>query len=337
MRIALDAMGGDYAPDPNIDGALQALQEFPDLEIVLVGDLPTLEPLLQKRGAIPERLSLQAADGWVEMDEKPTDALRRKPDCSIAVCWQLMASKEVDGLVSAGHTGAVVAAGLRTRLFLPGVKRPGIAVALPTLKGKAVLMDVGANPAARADHLAQYGVMGSIYAREFLGIDQPRVGLMNIGSEDGKGTDLVRDAHTLCSDSTFADRFQGNVEGRDLYAGNTDVVICEGFVGNVLLKAAEGMADMLMKTVVETVLGSLDAEKPQALAAFKSLNKRFDYSEEGGAPLLGIDGICIISHGSSNSRSIFNALRVSRTLHCRGINEKIVEELARDVSAAKMV
>ena len=174
--------------------------------------------------------------------------------------------------------------------------------------------------------------MGSIYAREFLGIERPTVGLMNIGSEDGKGTDDVRDSHGLFLKSPFRDRFIGNVEGRDLYQGGADVVICEGFVGNVLLKAAEGMVDMLMRTVSAEVLGALDVERPRAVEAFKVLGRRFEYHEAGGAPLLGVDGIAIICHGSSNSRSIFNALRVASTLKSRRINEQIVDELAAEPS-----
>lgn len=333
MRIALDAMGGDFGPQPNFDGAIAALNENPNLQVTLVGDASTLEPLVAGSGISPERLSLKAADGWVEMGEKPVESLRKKPNCSIIVCWQLMATQAVDAVVSAGHTGAVVAAGLRTRLFLKGIKRPGIAVALPTTKGKTVLMDVGANPGARPEHLVQYGTMGSIYARELLGIERPTVGLMNIGTEDSKGTDDVRDTHALFSESPFRDRFVGNVEGRDLYQGGADVVICEGFVGNVLLKAAEGMVDMLMKTVSAEVLGSLNQERPQAMDAFKTLGKRFEYHEAGGAPLLGVDGIAIICHGASNSRSIYNALRVATTLKDRRINEQIVAELALQPSA----
>jgi glycerol-3-phosphate acyltransferase PlsX len=328
MRIALDAMGGDFGPQPNFDGAMAALRENPDLQVTLVGDASMLEPLVKASGFGVDRLVFRPAEGWVEMGEKPVDALRKKPNCSIIACWQLMATKAVDAVVSAGHTGAVVAAGLRTRLFLKGVKRPGIAVALPTTKGKTVLMDVGANPGARPEHLVQYGTMGSIYARELLGVERPTVGLMNIGSEDGKGTDDVRDSHALFSKSPFRDRFIGNVEGRDLYQGGADVVICEGFVGNVLLKAAEGMVDMLMRTVSEEVLGALNQERPQALDAFRTLGKRFEYHEAGGAPLLGVDGIAIICHGSSNSRSIFNALRVATTLKSRKINEQIVAELS---------
>lgn len=334
MRIALDAMGGDFGVSPNLDGAIAALKDNPDLQVTLVGDAPILEAAIAKSGYSGDRLRIQPADGWVEMEEKPIDALRKKPNCSITVCWQQMATQQVDAVVSAGHTGAVVAAGLRTRLFLKGIKRPGIAVALPTTKGKTILMDVGANPGARPEHLVQYGIMGSIYAREMFGIDQPSVGLMNIGSEDGKGTDVVRDSHALFTQSVVSDKFIGNVEGRDLYNGAADVVITEGFVGNVLLKAAEGLADMMMKTVFAEVMGALNAEKALATQAFQTLKKRFEYHETGGAPLLGVQGISIICHGASEARSIQNALRLATTLKARRLNEQIVEALEREPSTA---
>lgn len=330
MRIALDAMGGDFAPEPNIDGAIAAVKADPDLDVLLVGDRPRLEGLLDKSGYAGGRLVVKEADGWVGMEEKPTDALRKKPNCSIAVCWQLMATKEVDAVVSAGHTGAVVAAGLRTRLFLKNVKRPGIAVALPTMAGRAVLMDIGANPAARPEHLYQYGVMGSIYAREFLRVAEPRVGLMNIGSEEGKGTDLYRETHTLLAASKLKDRYVGNVEGRGLYQGEADVLVCEGFVGNVVLKVSEGIADFLVKVIAKELIGSLesDAEKEKAKHAFTRLNDRFHYKGTGGAPLLGIDGICMICHGSSDATSITNALKAATAIEHRHINAQIVEALA---------
>lgn len=328
MRIALDAMGGDFAAEPNVEGAIAAVAADPDLEIALVGDVPTLERELVKRGHNGRGLKVIAAEGVAGMDEKPTEALLKKPNCSIAVCWKLMAGKEVDAVVSAGSTGAVVAAGLRTRLFLKGVKRPGIAVTLPTLKGHAVLLDVGANPAAKPEHLLQYGVMGSVYAREMLGVQNPSIGLMNIGSEDGKGNELVRDTHTLLSDSSLKDHYRGNVEGRGLYQGEADVLVCEGFVGNVVLKVSEGMAEMMLRKVATEVLERLTHERPTAHAAFQDIGRKYSYHESGGAPLLGVDGICIICHGSSNGRSIYNALRVAKTFQDRRINPQIVELLA---------
>jgi len=328
MRIALDAMGGDFAPDPNVEGAIAAVAENPDLEILLVGDPGLLEKQLVKAGYSGKAIAILASEGVAGMDEKPTEALLKKPRCSIALCWKMMAGKEVDAVVSAGSTGAVVAAGLRTRLFLKGVKRPGIAVTLPTLRGHSVLLDVGANPAARAEHLLQYAAMGAVYAREVLGIEAPRVGLMNIGSEDGKGNELVRDTHALLIKSSIRDRYIGNVEGRGLYQGEADVLVCEGFVGNVVLKVSEGMAEMMLRKLSQDVTEQLNEEKHLAGAAFQSIAKRYSYHESGGAPLLGVDGICMICHGSSNSRSIYNALRRAVAFQNRRINPQIVAELA---------
>jgi len=328
MRIALDAMGGDFAPDPNIEGALDALERQPDLQISLVGDKEQLEKQFTDRGIADDRIQIVAAEGVVGMDEKPTEALRKKPNSSISVCWQLMAGEKVDAVVSAGNTGAVVAAGLRTRLFLKGIKRPGIAVALPTAKGRSILIDVGANPAARAEHLCQYAIMGSIYAQNVLGIDNPTIGLMNIGSEDSKGTDLYRETHQALSQGSMKDRYVGNVEGRGLYQGEADVLVCEGFVGNVVLKVSEGMAQFMLKALSEAVLSQLDVERQQAGAAFKQIGRSYQHNEEGGAPLLGIDGICIICHGSSDARAISNAIKVSTTFKDRQINTQITEALS---------
>ncbi len=330
MRIALDAMGGDDAPAPNVDGAITALKDNDKLEVLLVGDQPLLEDLVNQSGYNGDRLEVVPAEGFVGMEEKPTDALRKKPNCSIANCWRSMAAREVDAVVSAGNTGAVVAAGLRTRLFIKGVKRPGIAVLLPTMKGQSVLMDVGANPAARAEHLYQYGVMGAIYAHDMLGIDDPKVGLMNIGSEDGKGNELYRDAHAFIMQSDLKDRFIGNVEGRGLYQGEADVLVCEGFVGNVVLKVSEGMADFMMRKIAGAVLPKLSDEREKAENAFKDLTRQYQYREAGGAPLLGIDGICIICHGSSDAHSITNALKMATLLKNRKINSRIAESLAKN-------
>lgn len=329
MRVALDAMGGDDAPKPNIEGAIAALQADPALEIVLVGPQDQIEAEIEASGYNGDRLSIVHASQVVGMEEKPTEAMRQKPDSSISICWKLMAAREVDAIVSAGNTGAVVASGLKTRLFLKSVKRPGIAVTLPTTAGHAVLMDVGANPSARPSHLYQYAIMGEIYAREVLRIETPKIGLINIGSEDAKGNDLYRETFQLLNESPLKNSFVGNVEGRGLYQGEADVLICEGFVGNVVLKVSEGMADFLMQAASKQILGSLEAERDQAKQAFQDLGKRFRYHEIGGAPLLGIDGICIICHGSSDAHSISNALRGSAMFKDRGINSQIAEHLAQ--------
>ena len=328
MRIALDAMGGDDGLRPNLQGALAAVADNADLEVVLVGDEAAIKDELNAVGHSGNGISVSAAEGVVGMEEKPTEALRKKPNSSIAVCWRMMAGRDVDAVVSAGNTGAVVAAGLRTRLFLKGVKRPGIAVVLPTARGRSVLMDVGANPAARPEHLFQYGVMGAVYAREMLGIEKPRIGLMNIGSEDGKGNDLYRLAHEFLSQSFLKESYIGNIEGRGLYEGAADVLICEGFVGNVVLKVSEGMAEFVMSSVAEMLLPELSAERDVATRVLRELGRRYQYSEHGGAPLLGIDGISIICHGSSDARSISNALIFAKSLKHRGINSQIVEQLS---------
>ncbi|MCH2213335.1 MAG: phosphate acyltransferase PlsX [Fuerstiella sp.] len=328
MRIALDAMGGDFAPIPNVQGAMQAIGQNKDLTVILVGDQSTLESYLDSQGLTSDRIFIVGSDGVVGMDEKPTVALREKPNCSIARCWKLMAGGEADAVVSAGNTGAVVAAGLRTRLFLKGVKRPGIAVTLPTRRGASVLLDVGANPDARPEHLLQYGVMGSIYAREFLGAGEPLVGLMNIGSEDGKGNDLYRETHQRLSVSRLSDRYVGNVEGRGLYQGEADVLLCEGFVGNIILKVSEGIASFMMQSLAESLLAELKDERERAGAVLSELGRRYRYQEAGGAPLLGIDGTCIICHGSSDADSVANALLMAVDMDAHNINSQIVEQLA---------
>jgi phosphate acyltransferase len=330
MRIALDAMGGDHGPQPNVEGAIAALREQSHLSVVLVGDRAEIEAQLEKAGYSDDRLTIEESDGVAEMHEKPVEALRKKPNCSIAVCWKLMAAKSVGAIVSAGSTGAVVASGLRTRLFLKGVKRPGIAVTLPTLKGRSVLVDVGANPAARPEHLYQYGVMGAIYAQEMLGIENPRIGLMNIGSEEGKGNELYRETHQLLTKSQLGSRYVGNVEGRGLYQGEADVLICEGFVGNVVLKVSEGMADFLFKAITPAVVSRLDVERDMALAAFKDVGRSYQYNEHGGAPLLGIDGTCMICHGSSDARAISQALKATLAIQNRDINGQIMAQLAEE-------
>jgi glycerol-3-phosphate acyltransferase PlsX len=334
MRIALDAMGGDYAPGPIVQGACEAVDALPGIEVVLVGDRDKIEAELGAASSRPAALQVFHCTQSVGMEEKPTEALRRKRDSSVVRCWELMAAREVDAVVSAGNTGAVVAAGLRTKLFLKGVKRPGIAIVFPSLRGPCVLLDVGANPSCKPEHLYQYGVMGSIYAHHILGVATPTVGLMNIGAEDIKGNELVRETHALFEASHLAGQYKGNVEGGDLHRGASDVVVCDGFVGNVVLKVCEGVLEMLLKTTAQEVLGRLNGERHLAQAAFSELAQRYDYSEFGGAPLLGIDGICIICHGTSGSRAIRNALKVATTFANRQLNTLIVEELQKTSSQA---
>jgi phosphate acyltransferase len=329
MRIALDAFGGDHGPQPNVAGAVAALAAAPDLSVTLVGDKAQIEPLLAAVGSYPaDRLDIHHCTEAVGMNEKPVDGLRKKPDNSISHCWKLMATKKVDGLVSAGNTGAVVGAGLFTRKFLKGIRKPGIAALMPSGAGKCVLLDVGANVFPKPSHLLQYGVMGSVFAKHMLGIEKPRIGLMNVGEEEGKGHDLVQKTYDLFRKSPLSDRFVGNVEGRDVHKGTIDVIVTDGFVGNVLLKHAEGVSEFVLGAVAKGVIGGLSVEQELAGKLLKQLVAKFHYSATGGAPLLGIDGVCIICHGSSDERAIANALGVAAQEARVKLNEKIVEELA---------
>jgi phosphate acyltransferase len=329
MRIALDAMGGDHGPTPNVVGAVAALSAAPDLSVVLVGDKAQLDPLLAAHPHPADRLEVFHAADVVGMNEKPVEALRKKPDNSIARCWQLLATKKVDGLVSAGNTGAVVGAGVFTRKFLKGIRKPGIAAVMPTVTGgKCVILDVGANVFPKASHLLHYGVMGAVFAKHMLGIDTPRIGLMNVGEEEGKGHELVQSAFDLFRKSPLNDRFIGNVEGRDVHKGTVDVIVTDGFNGNVILKHAEGMFEFMIKLVGHSVIGQLQAEKELGAKLLTKLVDKFHHSSTGGAPLLGVDGCCIICHGSSDDRSIANALGAAAQEIRVKLNEKIVEELA---------
>src|SRR5579872_1819803 len=235
MWIALDAMGGDHAPEPIVAGAVQAVAAEPQLSVLLVGDQARVEPLLAGAAA-RDRLPVFHCSQAVGMEESPVVALRKKPDNSISRCWQLLAQRKVEGIVSAGNTGAMVAGGLFLKRFLPNVRRPGIAAVMPSLRGPCVLIDVGANINPKPEHLFQYGVMGSIFARHILNRPQPRIGLMNVGSEEQKGHDLAKETHALFNASPLRDQFVGNIEGRDINKGVCDVVVTDGFVGNVVLK-----------------------------------------------------------------------------------------------------
>ncbi len=327
MRIALDAMGGDYAPAPIVAGAVQAVTEDPQLQVVLVGDQAQIEACLQQENAPRDRLEVFHSSQVITMEEAPVVALRKKPDNSISRCWQLLAERKVDAIVSAGNTGAMVAGGLRLKRFLKNVRRPGIAAVMPTQRGPCVMIDVGANVSPKAVHLFQYGVMGSIFARHILQRDKPSIGLMNVGSEEQKGTDLARETHALFNGSPLRESFVGNVEGRDIHRGAADVIVCDGFVGNVVLKCCEGVFEFVMKMTFQEVLGALNAERKLAQQALQNLVNRYDYHEHGGAPLLGIDGICIICHGSSKDRAIKNALAVAARYARSKLNETIVQEL----------
>lgn len=327
MRVALDAMGGDLAPGPIVAGAVQAVAASPEVTVVLVGDQQRIDAELSRLGASRERLELVHASQIIEMGESPIEALRKKPDNSIARCWQAMAEKKVDAIVSAGSTGAMVAAGLRTRRFLPNVRRPGIAAVMPTAKGPCVILDVGANVSPKPEHLFQYGVMGSIFAKNLLQRANPTIGLINVGEEAGKGHDLVRETFELFQNSPWKESFKGNVEGRDIHRGAVDVVVTDGFTGNVILKLSEGVLEFVVGLIKQEVVGVLSAEREKAGAALKGLLGKYHYSNFGGAPLLGVDGICLICHGSSDDRAIRNAVGMAAQYARVKLNEIIVAEL----------
>jgi phosphate acyltransferase len=334
MRIALDAMGGDHAPGPIVTGAIEAVHAQHDLTVVLVGDRDKVEAELARAVDAPrDRLPVVHASQVITMEDKPVEALRRKRDNSISKCWGLMAAGEVKAVVSAGNTGAMVGSALfNAKMFLPGVRRPGIAAIFPSHQGPVVICDVGANMNAKPEDLYQYGVMGAIYAETILGVTDPKIGLLNVGAEVDKGTDLTKSTRALFMNSPLASRFVGNVEGRDIYEGHARVVVCEGFVGNVLLKAGEGAVEFLFATPKQEMarlLPTLPAGAGQAVSAgLKELKTRFEYQEFGGGPLLGIRGACIICHGSSGSRAIHNALRVAGALADDKLNDMIVEQFA---------
>jgi glycerol-3-phosphate acyltransferase PlsX len=333
MRIALDAMGGDFAPGPIVAGAVEAVRDQPELEVALVGDRQRVEAELAKFAGAPcDRLSIVHASQTIGMEEKPVEALRKKRDNSISRCWGLMAGGEVSAVVSAGNTGAMVASALfNAKMFLPGVRRPGIAAIFPSHQGPIVIIDVGANMNAKGEDLYQYGIMGAIYAEEILGVTHPRIGLLNVGTEEDKGNDLTRATRALYQDSPWASRFVGNIEGREIYEGHVRVIICDGFVGNVLLKAGEGAVEFLFSTLREELarmLPDLPVEVGQRIAgSLKKLKSRFEYEEFGGGPLLGIRGACIICHGASGTRAIKNAVRVAHAMAQDRLNSRIIEQL----------
>lgn len=329
-RIAVDAMGGDHAPGAIVRGALEAATQDPGIELVLVGDRERIEAEISAATVNGQRGRVRVlhASEAIGMDEHPVESLRRKKDSSLLRMAQLGADGEVDAVVSAGNTGACAAACQLKMRALRCISRPGIAVTIPTYHGLFVLCDAGANIHAKPHHLYEYAVMASLYAERLLGVERPRVALLSIGEESLKGTELVCQAHELLkADDSI--RFVGNLEGRDLFNGLCDVVVCDGFVGNIVLKLAEGLAEGLFKTIAAE-LNDVDAEVSKHYSeVLARVYSRHDYSEYGGAPLLGVDGTCIICHGRSTERAIRNAIVSASRFRQLGFNETIVKRLAR--------
>ncbi len=327
MRLAIDAMGGDHAPGEIVRGAVAARDALPEDEIILVGDQDAIRKELAAAGASLDRLTIVHASQQVGMAEPPVEAVRRKPDSSMRRAMELMARRQADAVVSAGNTGAFVAAAHMVAKRLPGIRRPGISVVFPTFHGPVVVIDVGANVDSRPLHLLQYGLMASLYARKVFGVKEPRVGILSIGEESEKGNELAREAGELMARSSL--RFCGNAEGRDIFNGRFDVVVCDGFVGNVVLKCVEALAGSVFQTIMQEVKAMEAEHQAKLLPILADLRRRHDAEEYGGAPLLGVDGVVIICHGNAKARGIANALRAAATYARQEVNRTIIEEVAQ--------
>jgi glycerol-3-phosphate acyltransferase PlsX len=327
FRIAVDAMGGDHAPEMIVRGAVDALCDFDDIELILVGDEARIRESIPELNGSGDRLRVVHASESIGMEESPVESIRRKKDSSLLRVIQLGAEGAADAVLSAGNTGAYAAACQLKLRPLPCISRPGIAVTIPTFHKPIVLCDVGANIYAKPHHLYEYAVMASLYAECLLALESPRVALLSIGEESLKGTELVRQAHALLKADERI-RFVGNVEGRDLFNNRCDVAVCDGFVGNIVLKLAEGLSEGLIQ-MLERELAPIDAGVVGELSVvLDRVRCRHDYSEYGGAPLLGIDGTCIICHGRSNAPAIRNGVLTARRFRRLGFNEAIVRRFA---------
>lgn len=327
IKVSVDGMGGDHAPRAVVEGAVLAAREY-DVEVLIVGQKDLLEKELLRLAPIPPNVKIHHAAEVVDMGESAAKGVRKKKDSSIMVAVDLVKQREADAIVSAGHTGAAVVATTLSLGLLEGIDRPGIAIAYPTLNGTSVLIDIGANIDAKPEHLLQYAAMGSTFANIILHKKEPRVGLLNIGEEESKGPDFMKETHRLIEGSPL--NFIGNIEGKDIFSGAVDVIVCDGFVGNIVLKVTESLSEstnILLKRELKggllSMIGGL-LIKP----TLSRLKRRLDYTEFGGAPLLGVNGICIICHGSSSAKAIKNAIRVAGEFVKFNVNEKIQTILA---------
>jgi phosphate acyltransferase len=340
MKIAVDAMGGDYAPEEIVLGAIDAVKTY-KYDVVLVGDQDRIREVMAQYGAMESnRLTIVQASQVIEMGEHPAQAIRKKKDASIVVATRLVKQGVCDAVVAPGSTGAAVTAALLGLGRIPGIERPSIATPIPSKEGITVLLDSGANANSKPKHLVEGAIMGYHYAKYILGVSNPTVGLLNIGEEDSKGNEVAQATYPLL-EKLKTISFYGNVEGRDIPEGTVDVVVCDGFVGNVILKFGEGMALFIIRLVKDTIKESGFVAKLGALAVLpvlKALKKRLDYTEYGGAPLLGVNGSFIICHGSSKAKAIKNAIRVAGELveqdvvgHIRSsMEEERVEEYGNE-------
>src|SRR5574341_305147 len=328
VRIALDAMGGDRGSGVNVEGAVGAAREF-GAAVTLVGIEEELQRHLRQHDTRGLPLTIRHAPEVVEMGESPSTALRRKKQSSIRIGIELVKRGEADAFVSAGNTGAVMTTALVVLGALPGVERPAIAVVVPTLTSRAVLLDAGANAECKARHLVQFAIMGHVFARDILGVPRPRVGLLSIGEEESKGNELTREAFKELGEEPSLN-FLGNVEGRDVFGGTFDVIVCDGFTGNVALKISESVLDTLLHMLREEFGQDLRGKAGSLLLvpAFRRFKKRVDPSEYGGAPLLGVDGVCVIGHGRSMGKAIKHAIRAAGECAANKVVQHIREGIA---------
>ncbi|MFH0791254.1 MAG: phosphate acyltransferase PlsX [Candidatus Omnitrophota bacterium] len=326
MKIIVDAMGGDYAPDVVIEGAIAAVEQY-DTEIVLVGDELRINALLKKARYRGEKISVYPALEVIQMHESPATSVRKKKNSSIVVGISLLKNGQGDAFFSAGNTGAAVCAATLGLGLLSGIERPGIAIVIPTLKGISLIVDVGANINPKPIHLLQYGIMASAYCESILNKPRPGVGLLNIGEEESKGTEFVKETYELLSNSPL--NFLGNIEGKDLFSGKCDIIVCDGFVGNVALKVTESTAEAIQEFLKRHLLSNPWGKLGLVLLrqSFARFKKQMDYTEYGGAPLLGVNGVVIIGHGRSSVKAIKNAIRVACEEVERRVNEKILEAI----------
>ncbi len=322
-KIAIDALGGDNAPEEIVAGAIKAAEEL-GVEIILVGDRLAIENCLKKHGQ-SGKLEIVEAEGVVEMHEEPLVGIRRKPKASINVAMNLVKEGRADAVVSAGHSGAAMAAALLRLGRIKGIDRPAIGAVFPTLVGKPVIvLDVGANVDSKPKYLEQFALMGTIYSKYVLGTAEPKVGLLNIGEEPSKGDELALRTHELLTENP-AIPFVGNAEGRDVLSGNFDVIVCDGFVGNVLLKFAEAVGEIMLQILKEELPRGIKGKIGTAILKpnLKRIKQRIDHAEHGGGLLFGVNGVCIISHGSSQAPSIFSAIRLAK----EAIDNQVLERI----------
>ncbi len=324
--VAVDAMGGDNAPSAEVEGAVAAARQW-GISIVLVGRAEKIEEELARHTTEGLDITVHHAGEVVGMHDSASDAVRKKKDSSIRVAFNLVKEGRADAVVSAGNSGATMAAGMFVLKRISGIDRPAIATIMPNLRNQTLVMDVGGNVDCKPYHLAQFALMGDVYSRAILGKKSPRVGLLSNGEEVSKGNDLTRDAHQLLRDVPF--NYVGYVEGRDLFDGSVDVVVCDGFVGNVVLKVSEGLADALATMLRQEFAGRMMSKVGYFLArpAFAAFKKKIDYAEYGGAPLLGIEGTGMICHGGSSPRAIMNAVRMAHDSVLKRVNDMLISQL----------